>query len=99
MTEFVRHLHDYLPLFRQLSKFNFIYLARTDTHFQAAREMFDSLVTIPLRSDSSDDLMRYFEVRSAWDQKQYSALSEADLIFRNAAKARFTGERFENRSH
>ena len=53
MTEFVHHLEDYLPLFRQLSEFRFLYLARTDSHFQEAKELFDSLVTIPLQSDAA----------------------------------------------
>jgi hypothetical protein len=96
MADFVHHLKAYLPLFRQLSEFRFLYLARMDSHFRAAEELFDSLVTIPLQADASGDIIRYFEIRKAWDLKQYSALSEADLIFRNNAKARFPGNRFEN---
>jgi hypothetical protein len=96
MAEFVHHLKAYLPLFRQLSEFRFLYLARVDSHFHAAKELFDSLVTIPLQSDASADIVRYFQIRKAWDLKQYSGLSEADLIFRNNAKARFPGNRFEN---
>ena len=34
LTEFVRHLEVYLPLFRQLSEFRFLYLARLDSHFE-----------------------------------------------------------------
>ena len=96
MTEFVHHLKAYLPLFRQLSEFRFLYLARTDSHFQITKELFDSLVTIPLQSDAAGDIVRYFEIRKAWDLKQYSSLSEADLIFRNHAKTRFVGDRFEH---
>jgi hypothetical protein len=95
LTEFVRHLAAYLSLFRELSEFRFLYLARTDSHFDKAREHFDSLVTIPLGSNTSDDLLRYFSVRRAWDERQYSALSEADLIFRNQARQRFGAPRFE----
>lgn len=96
MAEFIHHLKAYLPLFRQLPEFRFLYLARADSHFHAAKELFDSLVTIPLQSDASADIVRYFQIRKAWDLKQYSMLSEADLIFRNNAKARFPGNRFEN---
>lgn len=96
MAEFVHHLKAYLPLFRQLCEFRFLYLARVDSHFQAAKELFDSLVTIPLQSDASADIVRYFQIRKAWDLKQYGTLSEADLVFRNNAKARFPGNRFEN---
>ena len=96
MTEFIHHLEAYLPLFRQLPEFHFLYLARADSHFQVAKELFDSLVAIPLQSDAGGDIVRYFEIRKAWDLKQYSSLSEADLIFRNHAKAHFVGDRFEH---
>jgi hypothetical protein len=96
LTEFVHHLEAYLPLFRQLSAFRFLYLARVDFHFEKAKELFDSLVTIPLGSDVSADLLRYFQIRKTWDLSRYTSLTEADLIFRNQAKTRFTGQRFEH---
>ena len=96
LTEFVRHLETYLPLFRQLSVFRFLYLARVDSHFEKAKELFHSLVTIPLGSDVSADLLRYFQIRKTWDLSRYTSLTEADLIFRNQAKTRFVGQRFEH---
>ena len=96
LAEFVHHLEDYLTLFRQLSAFRFLYLARADSHFQKAKELFDSLVTIPLGSDVSLDVLRYFQIRKAWDLGRYTSLTEADLIFRNQAKTRFAGQRFEH---
>jgi hypothetical protein len=96
LTEFVHHLEAYLPLFRQLSEFRFLYLARVDSHFEKAKELFDSLVTIPLGSDVSADLVRYFQIRKVWDLSRYASLTEADLIFRNQAKSRFAGQRFEH---
>jgi hypothetical protein len=96
LTEFVRHLETYFPLFRQLSEFRFLFLARVDSHFEKAKELFDSLVAIPLGSDVSAELLRYFHIRKAWDLGRYTSLSEADLIFRNEAKSRFGGQRFEH---
>lgn len=96
LTEFVHHLEVYLPLFRQLPEFRFLYLARVDSHFEKAKELFDSLVAIPLGSDVSADLLRYFQIRKAWDLSRYTSLTEADLIFRNQAKPRFAGQRFEH---
>ncbi len=96
LTEFVRHLEVYLPLFRQLSEFRFLYLARVDSHFEKAKELFDSLVGIPLGSDVSAELLRYFRIRKAWDLGRYTSFSEADLIFSNQAKTRFGGQRFEH---
>ena len=72
-----------------------MYVSRADSQFGKAAEIFDPLVKIPLESDIADDLLRYFRVRKAWDEKQYGAVSDADLIFRNHARGRFTGERFD----
>ena len=94
-TEFVSHLRTYLPLFRQLSEFRLVYVSRTNSCFLKAMEIFNSLVKIPLESDIACDLLRYFRVRKAWDEKQYAAVNDADLIFRNQARGRFSGERFE----
>jgi hypothetical protein len=96
LTEFVHHLQAYLPLFRQLSEFQFLYLARVDSHFAKAKEVFDSTAAIPLGSDPSAELCRYFQIRKAWDLRQYRSVTDGDLIFRNQAKTRFVGERFEH---
>ena len=96
LTEFVHHLRVYLPLCRQLSEFRFLYLARVDSHFEKAKELFNSVVAIPLGSDVSAELCRYFQIRKAWDLKRYTSVTEGELIFRNQAKARFVGERFEH---
>jgi len=96
LTDFAHHLEDDLPLFRQLPEFRFLYLARTDCHFAQAKELFDSLVAIPLESHPAEDLIRYFRTRKAWDLRQYATLVEGDLIFRNEAQKRFAGRRFEN---
>ncbi len=96
LSAFVHHLQTYQPLFRELPEFRFLFLARTDTHFAKARELFVALVTVPLDVNPADDLLRYFAIRKAWDLHQYGALSEADLAYRNLAKTRFSGERFEH---
>jgi hypothetical protein len=99
LTDFIRHLKTYLPLFRQLSECGLIYVSRSDLHFRKAAEIFDSLVKIPLESDIAGDLLRYFQVRKAWDEKRYADLLDSDLIFRNQAGTRFSGERFEGLYH
>jgi hypothetical protein len=96
LAAFVHHLQMYHPLFRQLAEFRFLFLARTDAHFAKARELFHALVTVPLEATPADDLLRYFIIRKAWDRHQYAALNETDLAFRNLAKNRFSGERFEH---
>jgi hypothetical protein len=96
LTEFVRHLEDYRPLFRHLAELRFRYLARFDSHFNKAQELFNSVVALPLGSDAPGDLIRYFQISQAWDLGRYSSLTEADLVYRNQSRARFAGQRFEN---
>ena len=96
LAGFVHHLQMYLPLFRELSEFRFLFLARNDAHFAKASELFGDLVTIPLGSNPAEDLLRYFAIRKAWDLAHYASLTEGDLIFRNLAKERFRGTRFEH---
>lgn len=95
-TEFVHHLEIYLPLFRQLSEFSVCLSSERDDHFEKAKELFNSVVTIPLASDASAELCRYFHIRKAWDLRKYTSVSNADLIFHNEAKTRFVGQHFEH---
>jgi hypothetical protein len=95
LLDFTHHLEAYLPLFRHLSEFGFVYASRTDACFEKASEVFHSLVKIPLEDQIADQLLRYFRVRRAWDEKKYGAVTDADLLFRNAVRTRFSGERFE----
>jgi hypothetical protein len=94
-AEFIHHLENYLPLFRQLTEFRMVYVSRTDAHFARAAEIFSSLVKIPLESDIAEDLLRYFRVRKMWEEKQYTLVTDAELIFRNEARSRFKGATFE----
>ncbi|HYT21332.1 MAG TPA: hypothetical protein VEW05_14010 [Candidatus Polarisedimenticolia bacterium] len=50
---------------------------------------------IPLESDITEDLLRYFRVRKAWEEKRYREVGEGDLTFRNQVRSRFSGDRFE----
>ena len=94
-SDFIQHLTNYLPVFRQLAEFHLIYVSRTAAHFIRAREIFESLVKIPLESDIAQDLLRYFRVRKMWDEKQYALVSDSELIFRNDARSRFQSGTYE----
>jgi hypothetical protein len=93
--DFVQHLNSYLPLFRQLSEFTLLYVSSKSFQFPRATEIFDSLVKLPLESDIASDLLRYFRVRKLWDERQYNAVADAELVYRNKARVRFQGETFE----
>jgi hypothetical protein len=91
LDPYVAHLRRYRPLFQHLPSFQFIYIS-TSTRLQTeARELFSLLI----KGEGLPDLVRYFDVRTKWSRKQYGQVTDADLIFRNEAKKRFTGPRFE----
>ena len=94
-TDFVRHLESYLPLFRQLFR---VPAGLCIPYRFALREGHGNLffpredsTRIRHRRRSASLLPR----AQSLGQKQYGTVSDADLIFRNHARARFTGERFE----
>ena len=93
---FAHHLRSYMPLFRQLAEFKFLFLAHTDCYFDKAHELFRDLVTIPLEPNPADDLLRYFKIRKAWDLAEYASVTEGDLMFHNLAKEHFRGARVEH---
>ncbi len=72
-----------------------MYASRTDSNFEKVTDIFSSLVRIPLESNIAGDLLHYFRVRKAWEEKQYAAVTDRDLIFRNQVRSNFAGERFE----
>jgi hypothetical protein len=91
LDQYIAHLRRYRPLFQLLPSFQFIYIS-TSTRLQGeARELFSLLI----KGEGLPDLLRYFDVRTKWNRKQYGLVTDADLIFRNEAKKRFTGPRFE----
>jgi hypothetical protein len=95
LARFANHIHAYLPLFRQLGDFSFLYIANSSVHSVRAEEYFSSVVKAPLEADISTELLRYFELRNAWELKKYGSLSTNDIEWLKDAKQRFHGERFD----
>jgi hypothetical protein len=96
VTGFANHLKAYLPLFRRLQHFSFIYVAAAAIHFRPAEKCFATLVRASIQGDLPSDIPRYFRLRNAWELKQYSSLSTSDVEWLKEASGRFEGERFED---
>ena len=99
LAGFANHLRAYFPLLRQLETFSFLYIANSPVHFLAAEQSFVSLVRLPLQADISCELLRYFQLRNAWDLKRYGSLSVTDIEWLKEATHRFRGERFAGWYH
>ena len=93
---FTGHVNAYLGLFRQLKTFRFLYIAPKDAHFRTAEDRFRALVKRPLESDVSSEVLRYFQVRRKWENREYVVPVTEDFEFLNDARRRFHGSRFES---
>ena len=94
-SSFVAHLGAYQGLFRQLRSFRFLYIGAKEAYFQKAEERFRSLVRRPLESEVSGNILRYFQIRKKWDNREYVVPVADDFEFLNEARRRFQGDRFE----
>ena len=95
-SSFASHLSVYQPLFRQLNSFRFLYIAAKECYFREAEERFRSLVKRPLESDTSNEILLYFQIRKKWDNHEYIVPVTADLEFLRDARERIQGEKFES---
>ncbi len=95
-SSFTGHVNAYQALFRHMTTFRFLYIAPKDTHFRTAENRFRALVKRPLESDVSSEVLRYFQVRRKWDNREYVVPVTDDFEFLNDARRRFHGERFES---
>jgi hypothetical protein len=91
LDAYISHLRTYRPLFRQLPTFQFVYVSTAAGFHNEAAKLFRLLI----EGTGLSHLSRYFDVRSKWNTKQYRLVTEADLIFLNEAKKRFSEPIFE----
>jgi hypothetical protein len=90
LVRYIEHLRTYRPLFRRLPSFQFIYISTAEGLQKEAAELFSLLI----EARGLSDLARYFDVQTKWDKRQYSLVTEDDMIFRHEAARRFSGETF-----
>jgi hypothetical protein len=95
-SNFASHFSAYQSLFRHLNSFRFLYIAAKECYFHGAEERFRSLVRRPLESDTSNEILRYFQIRKKWDNHEYIIPVTADLEFLRDARERFQGDKFES---
>jgi hypothetical protein len=96
LAGFRNHLHAYMPLFRHLGDFRFLYISNSSAHFKQAEQCFTRLVTTALQQNDSLELIRYFRLRAAWDAKQYGKLSNEDVEWLERSNLRFKNQEMEH---
>ena len=91
------YLNQYKKLFVHLRDFRFLYISDSPSHFLFASRCFYSFAKKVVERSVTDDLLRYFRLRGAWDQKQYGSLTNDDVEWLERADARFKGPETERR--
>lgn len=85
---FVAHLRTYRPLFQQLPSFRFHYVSASEVAQPEAAMLFELYV----QGNALQDLTRYFDLKTKWDNKQYGLLTDPDVLFLSESRKRFTGD-------
>jgi hypothetical protein len=91
---FLTHLEAYRGLLRSLSQFEFIYVAPTDRFFKAAESEFSRTVLGRVSIPSSEQLLRYFQVRKRWEAGE--RVAAADVVLLNGVKRERTDKSIES---
>jgi hypothetical protein len=94
LSAFETHLRAYLPLFRSLPHFEFVYVAPTSRLFVPAREEFWNVVGGTSGSENPIPLVDYFRLRKAWDLKE--RVASADVVALKKAAAHYAGQTFDD---
>jgi len=93
---FATHLDAYAPLFRELAAFRFLYIANSSANFAAAESCLLKRFAPATSHPSSEEILRYFRLRKAWEQEKYGLFSNGDIEWLNDATRRFATTRIES---
>jgi hypothetical protein len=94
-SHFASHLAAYQPLFRQLHRFRFLYIATKEAYFHGIEQRFRFILKQPLEADLVNEILRYFQIRKRWDNHEYIIPVAEDLEFLRDARERFRNENVE----
>jgi len=89
LKSFDNHLFAYMRLFGALREVHLTYVATRPTRFKAAEEMFLSMTDRPSKIDPSEEVLHYFRLRKAWEEKQYALFSNEDIELLNKFTQQF----------
>ncbi|MBS1841464.1 MAG: hypothetical protein JST77_11525 [Acidobacteria bacterium] len=87
---FIRHLRMNRRLYAALPYFEFVYVSTASKEQEEAAELFALLI----QGQGLGDLLRYFDLKTKWDNRQYGLFCEDEVIFLSESRKRYTGENF-----
>jgi hypothetical protein len=87
---FIKHCRTYRRLFVVLPYFRFVYVSTASKEQEEAAELFALLI----QGTGLVKLLRYFDLKTKWDNQQYAQVSTDELVFLSESRKRYTGEAF-----
>jgi len=97
LDSFTTHLLAYGSLFEALPEVRLVYVAIRPTHFEAARKIFLAIMNRPAKQDAGQEILKYFQLRKAWEAKKYALFPNDDIELLNRYQKKFAGHRCEER--
>jgi hypothetical protein len=94
LQPFRTHLSTYSELLRSLGRFDFFYVGPSSRLFLAAESEFYRFLAGRSVGMSLTDLIRYYQVRLAWESNH--RVPSSDVLFLKEAKARYIGKKFDS---
>lgn len=98
----VTFLKKYQPLFAALQAFQFIYVAASEVHFDAAKRLFErccnpaEAAIAPIAEQIPiHELIAYFETKKRYDAREWESFDRAKLIRFREDSDRFSGSKFD----
>ncbi len=74
-----------------------VFIHQDSFHVPAAETCFRAALKVGEEPHiESAGLLRYFELRQAWDRKEYEKVGSEELVFLNQARKRYAGSRYES---
>ena len=97
LEEFRSHLLVYSKLFRHLKEVRMVYIHQDSFHVPQAEAYFHAMLSSPNgRRVESPELLRYFQLRQAWEREEYEKVDSEGLIYLNQSRRKYGGGRYES---
>ncbi len=96
IVDFLNHLRSYAAPFARMDVIRMLYIHQVSNKWKQAQDLFHAFVRSGCKLGAHDlDLVKYFQVREAWESKQYEKVGSTELLFLNHARKKYAGARYE----
>ncbi len=96
IVDFLNHLRTYAALFARMDEIRMLYIYQVSNKWKQAQDLFNAFVRSGCHLGTNDlDLVKYFQVREAWDSEQYEKVGPTELLFLNQARKKYAEARYE----